>query len=268
MKVTPTTPPNSGAAEGKKATAAREGARAAGAAADDATGALGEVQGRDFASVLEEVSRADERRDSEAEGDRRDSKRPEKGEHEAVERREQEQRQGGDREAGGGGGFGRAHASAREIALPSETAGARAILHVADLERIVSAVRTQLLPAGQHEVTIELRRSVLEGLQVKLRMDADRRVTAEFIAASERVRAQIDARSGELAEILRARGVNLAALSTTTAGSDTHGRNQAGGDSSHSEGGVTTSAGARVGDAPRAAGGADEDEDTGATYRA
>jgi flagellar hook-length control protein FliK len=94
-----------------------------------------------------------------------------------------------------------------------EQASARAILHVADLERIVSAVRAQLVE-GRHVVTIELRRSVLEGLKVRLSSDGDGRVTAEFIAASERVRTQLDARAGELAELLRGRGVNLAELRT------------------------------------------------------
>jgi flagellar hook-length control protein FliK len=80
-------------------------------------------------------------------------------------------------------------------------------------------------------VTIELRRSVLEGLKVKLSTDGGGRVTAEFIAASERVRSQLDARAGELAELLRGRGVNLASLRT---GVET-GAGAAGGDSSQSE---------------------------------
>ncbi|HEX7314721.1 MAG TPA: flagellar hook-length control protein FliK [Pyrinomonadaceae bacterium] len=269
MKVTQPKPSTDGATESNKATAARGGARAASASADEAAGAPGEVPGRDFASVLEEVSRADERRDSETEGDRRDLKQPEKGKHEAVERREQERR-GGDGEASGGGS-GRTLGSVREVISPTEAPGARAILHIADLERIVSAVRTQLLPGGMHEVTVELRRSTLEGLLVKVRSSGDGRVTAEFIAASERVRAQVEARLPELAELMRGRGINLASLNTSTASADTSGGNQTGRGSSQPKGGVNPSAVPRVGDGPSAnaeAGGAVETDGTGTTYRA
>jgi hypothetical protein len=172
---------------------------------------------RDFASVFDEVVSRAERRDEEAhdEGDRRVSRETERAEHDGSSRR-REAREGGSNQAGtdgrGGGFDGRA--GLRETSAVGEATSARAILHVADLERIVSAVRAQLVEGGRHVVTIELRRSVLEGLKVKLSADGGGRVTAEFIAASERVRSQIDARAGELAELLRGRGVNLAALRT------------------------------------------------------
>lgn len=188
---------------------------------------------RDFASVFDEVVSRPERRDEEsAEGDRRVSREAERAEHDGSARR-REEREGGSNQTGGdgrGGGF-EQRATLREVSVEGSSTSARAILHVADLERIVSAVRAQLVEGGRHVVTIELRRSVLEGLKVKLSTESGGRVTAEFIAASERVRSQIDARAGELAELLRGRGVNLAALRT---GVET-GAGATGGDSQNEE---------------------------------
>lgn len=181
---------------------------------------------RDFASVFDEVASRPERREDEgAEGDRRVSRDAERAEHDPASRR-REERGGGSNDAsadGKGGGF-EHRAALRESAPAAETTPARSILHVADLERIVSAVRAQLVEGGRHVVTVELRRSVLEGLKVTLSADGSGRVTAEFIAASERVRSQIDARSSELADLLRGRGVNLASLRTSVeTGGDTRG---------------------------------------------
>lgn len=171
---------------------------------------------RDFASVFDEVVSRPERREEESpEGDRRVSRETERAEHEGSTRR-REEREGGSGQTGGegrGGGFD-TRAPLREVTAVGEATSARAILHVADLERIVSAVRAQLAEGGRHVVTIELRRSVLEGLKVTLTAEGGGRVSAEFIAASERVRSQLDARAGELAELLRGRGVNLSALRT------------------------------------------------------
>jgi flagellar hook-length control protein FliK len=225
---------------------------------------------RDFASVFDEVvSRPEPREEESGEGDRRLSREAERAEHEGTTRR-REEREGGSNETGGegrGGGF-EHRAALRETGASGEATAARSILHVADLERIVSAVRSQIADGGRHVVTIELRRSVLEGLKVKLSSDGGGRVTAEFIAASERVRSQLDARAGELAELLRGRGVNLAALRTgveTGAGGD--------GDSPHQEPSQTVSrARATSTDASNApqAGEPSEEFDGGAanTYRA
>jgi hypothetical protein len=182
---------------------------------------------RDFASVFDEVvSRPERREDESGEGDRRVSRETERPEHEASTQRREEREGGGSDNAGdgrGGGGF-EHRAALRETAAGSDATAARSILHVADLERIVSAVRSQVAEGGRPVVTIELRRSVLEGLQVRLSADGAGRVTAEFIAASERVRSQLDARAGELADLLRGRGVNLAALRTSVeAGGDAPG---------------------------------------------
>jgi hypothetical protein len=176
----------------------------------------GEATGRDFASVLDEVSgaREGERRETDSRGERAEAKSSERAIESPPSKRREEQKGDEGDSKGGGGGF-EQRASLRETVTTQEQPGARAILHIADLERIVSAVRTQTLAAGAREVTIELRRSVLEGLRVKLSSDGAGRVTAEFLAASERVRAQIDARASELAEIMRSRGVNLASVRTS-----------------------------------------------------
>ncbi|HVF55261.1 MAG TPA: hypothetical protein VM934_03875 [Pyrinomonadaceae bacterium] len=272
MKIPPTTnTPATKVPESNKTTTKRGVAQANESAGDDATTtAPAETEGRDFASVLEEVSRTERRQDREveSEGDSKDSKRPEKSEREAVERREE--RRGEDGGGRGGGGFDRAPGGVREIGSPTDAASARAILHIADLERIVSAVRTQLLAGGRHEVTIELRRSVLEGLQVKLSAGADGRVTAEFIAASERVRAQIDARASELADIMRSRGINLASLNTTTVSADASGQNYSPDDNSHRRepsGATGASQGATAGESREEINTGDGG-DTGTTYRA
>ena len=100
---------------------------------------------------------------------------------------------------------------------------ARSILHVADLERIVAAVRAQI-ENGKAEIAVKLRNSVLDGLQIKITSE-NGKLTAEFIASSAEVKKQIDARAGELAEIMRSRGLNLVRLSTAL-GAETSGQKQ------------------------------------------
>lgn len=194
------------------------------AAADDAAEPTA-PQGRDFASVLEEVSRprAREREETDADAEPFEAKTRDRAEGgEEARRRDERHGDGEGGDARGGGGFDQ-RGAVREVAATQEAAGARAILHIADLERIVSAVRAQTLAGGVREVTIELRRSVLEGLRVSLRLDGAGRVAAEFIASSERVRAQVDARAPELAELLRSRGVQLTTLRASV-GADSSGR--------------------------------------------
>lgn len=207
--------------ETNRAAPRRAGATGQTAAPDDGTAATHESAAatRDFASVLEEVTKADKQQDDEGGGDeRRDAKQTERGEREQETRRREERHEDA---SGRGGSFEQRHGGVREVSA-AESAGARAILHVADLERIVSAVRAQALAEGGREVVIELKRSVLEGLRVRVSTDAAGRVTAEFIAASERVRAQLEGRTPELAELLRSRGVQLAALRTSV-GAETSG---------------------------------------------
>ncbi len=93
---------------------------------------------------------------------------------------------------------------ALEISVPA----ARSILHVADLERIISAIRTQNLKNVQ-QVVIALKHSVLEGLQIKLTIDENGTLKAEFLALSEQIKNQLNARKQELTQIFRERGVKL-----------------------------------------------------------
>ena len=183
---------------------------------------------RDFASVLDELSNTheDERREAETRNDRLEAE-PKGHARESPFAKRREERKGDDSgaDAKGAGVAEQRAAPLREPTAAQEPTAARAMLHIADLERIVSAVRTQALADGAREVTIDLRRSVLEGLRVKLSSDGAGRVTAEFIAASERVRAQVDARASELADLMRSRGVNLAEVraSVSDSGADSRG---------------------------------------------
>lgn len=97
----------------------------------------------------------------------------------------------------------------------NEVFAARSILHIADLERIISTIRSQTLLGGRREILLQLKRSVLEGLQVKIITDPNAKVQIEFLAANEKVRTEIEKHSEELAGILRGRGINLDTLKTT-----------------------------------------------------
>lgn len=217
MKVTPpkqTTEPPPAAPANKTTT--RRLSSPTDAMPHEDNGALASTHSRDFASVLEDVTRAAERDDSEGgEGDeRQDAKTSAHAERERESKRREDRHEGG----AGGGGFEQRGQVREAAAHGGEAAPARAILHIADLERIVAAVRTQLVSGNRQEVTLELHRSVLEGLRVRLTTDAQGRVNAEFIAATEKVRAQLDARSADLSALLRGRGVELASLLMTVGG--------------------------------------------------
>lgn len=125
---------------------------------------------------------------------------------------------GGQSGGGAGNNFG---AGVGQLNL-SENFAARSILHIADLERLVSTVRTQTSLGGKREIVLQLKRSVLEGLQVKITTEPGSGVKVEFLAANEQVRSQIAGHTAELADILRGRGINLQSL---TAATDTNNEN-------------------------------------------
>jgi hypothetical protein len=241
-------------------------------AAEGVDAADTETAARDFASVLDEVSGAGdgERREGETHNNRLEAEPKERAAESPFAKR-REERKGGDNSGGSDakGGFEQRAASLREATSSAqEQPGARLILHIADLERIVSAVRTQAVAGGVREVTIELRRSVLEGLRVKLSTDGAGRVTAEFIAASERVRAQVDARASELAELMRSRGINLSEVRAGLgdSGADSRGGGQF---AESGEGPAHTSGVAResASDISDVADGGANAEESGTTYR-
>ena len=73
-------------------------------------------------------------------------------------------------------------------------------------------MRAQNLKNAQ-AIIIALKHSVLEGLQIKLTVDENGKLKAEFLAASEQIKNQLDARKHELAGIIRERGINLSEMS-------------------------------------------------------
>jgi hypothetical protein len=109
------------------------------------------------------------------------------------------------------GVFSNGKVSAETSALPA----ARSILHVADLERIVSTLRT-IETKNSQQVLIALKNSVLEGLQIKLTIDANGKLKAEFLALNEQFKEQLKARKNELSEIFKNRGVKFSELEIKT----------------------------------------------------
>jgi hypothetical protein len=105
--------------------------------------------------------------------------------------------------------------SARELRIENQLLTPREILPITDLEKMILSVRTHLVPGGQPQVSLALPNSLLEGLRVNLSVSQEGRVTAEFLAPSEAIKSQIEARSNDLADLLRARGVTLEALKTS-----------------------------------------------------
>jgi hypothetical protein len=127
-------------------------------------------------------------------------------------------------------------ASPVQLSSPIETTdlsaplAPREILPAADLENIMITVRTEMVVGGQPQTTIDLPRSILEGLRVRLSTDRTGRISAEFVARTEAVKAQVDARASELVDMLRFRGLNLSALKTSVStdlngGNDSYRRN-------------------------------------------
>lgn len=158
----------------------------------------------------------DERRDEQKSDAKREAREKDGAESSAGEARG-ENYEPADGQAGGqqqGSGFGM-NGQVAGLNL-NENFAARSILHIADLERLVSTVRTQTALGGKREITLQLKRSVLDGLEIKITTGADAKVQLEFLAANEAVRSQVEKHSEELAGILRGRGVNLETLKTSS----------------------------------------------------
>lgn len=259
MKVTPPKPSAEPppAPPANKATTTRRPSSPTDTMPHDDDGALAATHGRDFASVLEDVTRADGRDDN-GEGNDPDERQDANSSTHAERERESKRREDRDDGGTGGGGF-EQRGHVRDATHSGDAAPARAILHIADLERIVAAVRTQLLNGGRHEVTLELQRSVLEGLRVRLTTDAQGRINAEFIAATEKVRAQLDARAPELSALLRGRGVELASLHMTVGGNGTQTASGDGGRNAPADSSGASQASSVADGAPAALARADED---------
>src|SRR5215471_14121360 len=101
---------------------------------------------------------------------------------------------------------------------PADEVSASQILHIADLDQIAKAVHAEVVPGLQSQVILELPRSVLEGLKIKLSATGPERISAEFLARTSQVKAVVDDNSSDLAAMLRSRGIELDNLSVSLAG--------------------------------------------------
>lgn len=108
---------------------------------------------------------------------------------------------------------------ANTAAAEANAPAARSILHVADLERIVAAIRTETFQ-NQKQLTIALKNSVLQGLQIKLTLGENGKVKAEFLAANEQIKKQLKERRRELSEILGNRSALFAEVEIISLDSD------------------------------------------------
>jgi hypothetical protein len=168
-----------------------------------------------FAKILEENLKEKDNspvaKTDSADNDTKTSKseRDEKLSRLAEEKKELEERnsKNGDSDARGDGDENQSQmislaALQSQINSVSETASpARSILHVADLERIISTIRTENFQ-NQKQVTIALKNSVLQGLQIKLTITENGKIKAEFLALNEQIKKQLNLRKKELSEIL------------------------------------------------------------------
>jgi flagellar hook-length control protein FliK len=126
-----------------------------------------------------------------------------------------------------------AYAPAIDAAPARETVSSTAIrddavpiLHATDVDSIVTACQVQIATNGRQEVMLELSHSMLEGLRVKVSADGAGRITADFLAANEGIKALLDSRSSELIEQLRARGITVAEFKSSVT-ADPNDRNDA-----------------------------------------
>ena len=92
---------------------------------------------------------------------------------------------------------------------------ARAILHVADLERIVSSIRTESFQ-NTRQLTIALKNSIMQGLEIKLTIMEDGKLKAEFLALNEQIKKQLNMRKKELSDILQNRASLFSEIEITT----------------------------------------------------
>lgn len=180
-----------------------------------------------FAKILEETRKENDKdlttsaKSDSGDDDAKTAKKAEKDEK--VNRAADEKRELDERDSQNGDGDARQDAddnqtqsvalaalqSPNKASAETNAPAARSILHVADLERIVSTVRTETFQ-NQKQITIELKNSVLEGLQIRLTLDESGKLKAEFLALNEQIKKQLIARKPELSEILKNRSAMFA----------------------------------------------------------
>jgi hypothetical protein len=180
----------------------------------------------DFAGIFESVVKRDKEKDSDTNSSASESKLEDKDNSLKDHKRVSEKKDNDDSdnskengEANAGSAAWRMNNNTQMPVANLENINARAILHIADIEKIVSSVRTQLSDINMPQVVIQLKNSVLEGLQIKLSTDANGKIIAEFVSKSEKSRLQVESKTKELADILHNRGIQLSSIKTTLADS-------------------------------------------------
>jgi uncharacterized protein YlaN (UPF0358 family) len=189
-----------------------------------------------FAGIFESVVNRDKEKDSDTDSSTKESKLEGKDKDDSSKdhKRVSEKKDSDDSDSSSGNGEANAGSAAwrmnNNTQMPVanlENINARAILHIADIEKIVSSIRTQLSDVNMPQVVIQLKNSVLDGLQIKLSTDANGKVIAEFVSKSEKARLQIESKTRELADILNNRGIQLSSIKTSLAdASADNGNNQ------------------------------------------
>jgi hypothetical protein len=186
----------------------------------------------EFANIFESVVNRDKEKDtndekttSESKLDDKDDENIQKDHKRVSEKKENSDSEtGGNAESNAGMAAWRMNNPQTQVAN-LENINARAILHIADIEKIVSSVRTQLSDVNTAQIVIQLKNSVLEGLQIKLSTDANGKIIAEFVSKSEKARLQVESKSKELADILHNRGIQVASIKTSLADTSTDNQN-------------------------------------------
>lgn len=175
-----------------------------------------------FAKILEETRRENEKDNTQTaktDSAEHDSKAEKSERDERIENRLDEKKELEEKDSRSGDGDAQQNADDHNspaaalaalqspVSSASPTAAApaaRSILHVADLERIVATIRTETFQ-NQKQVTIALKNSVLQGLQIKLSIGEDGKLKAEFLATGKQIKSQLEKRKKELSEILHNR---------------------------------------------------------------
>lgn len=94
-----------------------------------------------------------------------------------------------------------------------ETSKTEIILTQVDVEKIVSTIQAQKDLDGTREIFIEMKPTVLKGLQVKILMEPSTQVKIEFFAKNAKIGAKIENQISELTENLLSHKINLQTIS-------------------------------------------------------
>ncbi len=85
---------------------------------------------------------------------------------------------------------------------------ARLILHTVDLERIVSSMQTLRNKQGA-EITLNLVKSIFEGLQIKISVVSGEGLVVDFLAKNEKIKKHLEANKDDLFRLLKSKGIKV-----------------------------------------------------------